>query len=142
MHSDEVTRIGNNNLLMVGVHIGHDCVIEDNIVMSNFTQLSGHCKIEKGALAQRDGSGSSVFDYRQMELCVGTCRNQSRCAAFCYCERHYPLRVRGINKRGLTRAGLNEEQQKKIFDAYKRLYRSNKAAARKRKGTGCRRWNR
>jgi acyl-[acyl carrier protein]--UDP-N-acetylglucosamine O-acyltransferase len=31
--------------------------------------------------------------------------------------------IRGVNKRGLVRAGLNEEQQKKVFDAYRKLYR-------------------
>ncbi|HQG49031.1 MAG TPA: hypothetical protein PK373_08080, partial [Sedimentisphaerales bacterium] len=36
---------------------------------------------------------------------------------------HYPPRVRGVNKRGMNRAGLNAEQQERILDAYKRLYR-------------------
>jgi len=38
---------------------------------------------------------------------------------------HYPPTIRGVNKRGLNRAGLNEEQQQKIFDAYKKLYRQD-----------------
>jgi acyl-[acyl carrier protein]--UDP-N-acetylglucosamine O-acyltransferase len=37
---------------------------------------------------------------------------------------HYPPKVRGVNKRGLIRAGFSEQQQKRIFDAYKKLYRS------------------
>ena len=36
---------------------------------------------------------------------------------------HYPPRVRGVNKRGLDRAGLSEQQQQRIFDAYRKLYR-------------------
>jgi acyl-[acyl carrier protein]--UDP-N-acetylglucosamine O-acyltransferase len=39
---------------------------------------------------------------------------------------HYPPTVRGVNKRGLSRAGLGETQQKAIYDAYKRLYRDDK----------------
>jgi acyl-[acyl carrier protein]--UDP-N-acetylglucosamine O-acyltransferase len=39
---------------------------------------------------------------------------------------HYPPMVRGVNKRGLVRAGLNEKQQKAIIDGYKRLYRDDK----------------
>jgi acyl-[acyl carrier protein]--UDP-N-acetylglucosamine O-acyltransferase len=39
---------------------------------------------------------------------------------------HYPPRIRGVNKRGLNRAGLSEKQQEAIFDAYKRLYRDDK----------------
>ncbi|MHC4299812.1 MAG: hypothetical protein ACYS7Y_21245, partial [Planctomycetota bacterium] len=36
---------------------------------------------------------------------------------------HYPPKVRNVNKRGLDRAGLDEPQQERIFEAYKRLYR-------------------
>jgi UDP-N-acetylglucosamine acyltransferase len=36
---------------------------------------------------------------------------------------HYPPRVRGVNKRGMVRAGLSEEQQQRVTEAYKELYR-------------------
>ncbi len=36
---------------------------------------------------------------------------------------HYPVKVRGVNKRGLLRAGLSGEQQLHIFEAYRKLYR-------------------
>ena len=42
MHVGSVTKIGNENLIMVGVHIGHDCILEDKIVLSNLCQVSGH----------------------------------------------------------------------------------------------------
>ena len=48
IYPDELTKVGNDNLLMIGVHIGHDCILEDKIVMSNYVQISGHCKIETG----------------------------------------------------------------------------------------------
>jgi UDP-N-acetylglucosamine acyltransferase len=48
IYPGQVTKIGNDNMLMIGVHIGHDCVLEDHIVMSNYVQISGHCKIETG----------------------------------------------------------------------------------------------
>ena len=40
---------------------------------------------------------------------------------------HYPPKVRGVNKRGMVRAGLNEQQQKNVLRAYKRLYRQQGA---------------
>jgi UDP-N-acetylglucosamine acyltransferase len=36
---------------------------------------------------------------------------------------HYPPEVRSINKRGLQRAGLTDDQQGDIFKAFKRIYR-------------------
>ena len=49
MHPGTQTTIGNNNFIMVGAHIGHDCTLGDKIVMSNLVQIGGHCKIDNGA---------------------------------------------------------------------------------------------
>jgi len=37
---------------------------------------------------------------------------------------HYPPRVRGVNKRGLSRAGLSKQSQLAVMDAYRQLYRN------------------
>ncbi len=44
--SGGVTRIGNRNLLMVGVHIAHDARIADHVILANYVQLAGHVQIE------------------------------------------------------------------------------------------------
>ena len=41
-----VTKIGNNNLIMIGAHIAHDCIIGNNIVMANNSAAAGHAEIE------------------------------------------------------------------------------------------------
>ena len=41
-----VTRIGSHNLLMVNVHVAHDCVLGDRIVIANNTMLGGHIHVE------------------------------------------------------------------------------------------------
>ena len=45
-----VTKIGNNNLLMVYCHIAHDCNIGDNIVLANNVQVGGHVTIHDNAI--------------------------------------------------------------------------------------------
>ena len=40
-----VTKIGNNNLFMTGVHIAHDCIINDNNIFVNQVTLGGHVNI-------------------------------------------------------------------------------------------------
>jgi len=126
MHHDAITKIGNSNLIMVGVHIGHDCVIEDKIVLSNFTQISGHCKIETGVWL------SGVVLIHQFTTVGRWCYAAAIAGInkdippFLIVSGHYPPEVRGVNKRGLKRAGLNEKQQKAIQDAYKHLYRDDK----------------
>ena len=40
-----VTRVGSHNLFMTGAHVGHDCVVGDNVVMANNATLGGHARI-------------------------------------------------------------------------------------------------
>ena len=41
-----VTRIGSNNLLMVNVHVAHDCLLGDRVIIANNTILGGHSHVE------------------------------------------------------------------------------------------------
>lgn len=42
-----VTRIGNRVLLMNYVHVAHDCLIGDNSIIANSTEIAGHCVLEE-----------------------------------------------------------------------------------------------
>ena len=44
------TRIGNNCLFMVAVHVAHDCQIADNVILVNNATLAGHVSIEDWAI--------------------------------------------------------------------------------------------
>lgn len=39
------TRVGDNGLFMVGVHIAHDCRVGNNVVMANQATLGGHVEV-------------------------------------------------------------------------------------------------
>lgn len=41
-----VTTIGSDGLYMVGVHVGHDCIVGDHVVMANNATLGGHVVVE------------------------------------------------------------------------------------------------
>ena len=45
-----ITRVGNNSLFMVGVHIAHDYILGDNIVMANYAALGGHVEIANNVI--------------------------------------------------------------------------------------------
>ena len=45
-----VTKLGNNNLLMVYCHVAHDCNLGNGIVLANNVQVGGHVKIEDKAI--------------------------------------------------------------------------------------------
>jgi len=122
-HAGAATRIGNDNLLMVNSHIGHDAIIEDKIVLSNLVQIGGHVKIEMGAWFSGLAASHQFVTIGRWSYIAGLAGLSHDVPPFLIISGHYPPRVRGVNKRGMNRAGLNEEQQEHIFEAYKRLYR-------------------
>ncbi len=45
-----ITKLGNNNLLMVYTHVAHDCNLGNNIVLANNVQVGGHVTIEDNSI--------------------------------------------------------------------------------------------
>ncbi len=45
-----ITKLGDNNLLMVYCHVAHDCNLGNNIVLANNVQVGGHVTIEDKAI--------------------------------------------------------------------------------------------
>ncbi|MHC4258872.1 MAG: acyl-ACP--UDP-N-acetylglucosamine O-acyltransferase [Planctomycetota bacterium] len=121
------TTIGDDNLLMIGVHVGHDCVLEDKIVMSNYAQISGHCRIETGVWLSGMVLLHQFVTIGRWCYAAGLAGINHDVPPFLIVSGHYPPRVRGVNKRGLARAGLSDEQQQRICEAYEKLYRKEGA---------------
>ena len=46
------TVVGNNCLIMGYVHIAHDCLIGNNVILANYTGLSGHVQIDDYAILE------------------------------------------------------------------------------------------
>jgi len=122
VYPGQFTKIGNDNLLMIGVHIGHDCTLEDRIVMSNYVQISGHCKIETGVWLSGMVLLHQFVTIGKWCYAAGLAGINRDVPPFLIVSGHYPPRVRGVNKRGLVRAGLSEQQQQEVCEAYKKLY--------------------
>lgn len=122
-HTGTATRIGSDNLLMVGSHIGHDAILEDKIVLSNLVQIGGHVKIEMGAWCSGLAASHQFVTIGRWSYIAGLAGLTHDIPPFLIVSGHYPPRIRGVNKRGMNRAGLNEQQQERIFEAYKCLYR-------------------
>lgn len=122
-YEDASTQIGDDNLIMIGTHIGHDCILENQIVLSNSVQVGGHSKIEEGAWVSGVAGMHQFVTVGRWCFVAGLAGLTRDMPPFMMVSGHYPACVRGVNKRGLQRAGLSEQQQGRIFDAYKRLYR-------------------
>ena len=45
-----VTRVGDDNLFMAGVHVAHDCIVGNNVIMANNATLGGHVTVADYAI--------------------------------------------------------------------------------------------
>jgi UDP-N-acetylglucosamine acyltransferase len=117
------TRIGSEILFMVGCHIGHDCVVGDKVVLSNLVQIAGHVQIGAGAWFAGMAGAHQFVTVGRWSFIAGLAGVTHDVPPFVIASGHYPVKVRGVNKRGLLRAGLSGEQQLCIFEAYRKLYR-------------------
>lgn len=122
-----VTRVGNGNYLMVGVHIAHDCQLGDGIVMANNILLAGHVHVEDNVVM---GGASAVHHFGTIGRCAfvaGMARVLHDIPPYMIAEGE-PTRVRHANLVGLARNGFSHEQIKRLNAACRRLYRPKPAA--------------
>lgn len=125
MYPDNNTTLGNGNLIMIGVHLGHDCVVEDSAVISNYSQISGHGKIETGVWISGVVAVHQFVTFGKWCYAAGFAGVNHDVPPFVIVSGHYPPEVRTLNKRGMKRAGLSDEQQHAIETAFRRIYRGN-----------------
>ena len=119
-----VTSIGDSNLLMVGCHVAHDCVIGDEVVIANQVMLAGHVIIEDHASI---GGGAGVHHFTTIGCSAfvgGLARVSRDVPPYTIVEGH-PSEVRALNVIGLSRRGFSAEDIDAMKDAFKRIFRGN-----------------
>ena len=121
-----VTRLGSDNLLLAYVHIGHDCLLKDKIVISNSTNLAGHVEIDHEVVI---GGMTGIHQFTRVgrQCMIGGYSKLVRdIPPFTLCDGN-PAQVHGLNLIGLRRAKIAKESISELKEAYKTLYRSDMA---------------
>lgn len=120
--SGEATLVGNHNLLMAYVHIAHNCVIEDRVVVASSVVLAGHVHLESRATI---GGALGIHQFvrvGQLAMVGGMSRIDRDVPPYMLVEGN-PARVRSLNQVGLRRAGLLDENEGKTFQSLKKAFR-------------------
>jgi len=117
------TQVGSNVLLMASTHVAHDCLVGDNVIMSNLATLGGHVKIGRWAIL---GGGVLIHQFTQIgdhSLIGGGFRAVQDVPPFIVAANH-PLTYKGVNIVGLKRRGFSKKDINLIKQAYKIFFRS------------------
>ncbi len=118
-----LTKVGSDNLFMAYVHVGHDCVVGDGVIMANNATLAGHVHVGDGAIL---GGFTGVHQF----CTVGA---YSMAGFFSAVNKDVPAFVLvsgimakafGMNFEGMKRRGYSSELRHALRNAYKLVYRS------------------
>jgi len=114
------TTIGNNNLLMAYTHVAHDCLLRDNIIVANSSNLAGHVQVGDWAILG-GFSGIHQFVHIGAHAFVGirSTVTQDILPFVLYAD----ASPRSINVEGLKRRGFDADEISLIRRAYKIVYR-------------------
>jgi UDP-N-acetylglucosamine acyltransferase len=116
------TKIGDKNFLMAGAHIGHNCVIGNDVVIANNCLLAGYVRVDDGAFL---GGGSTFHQHMHIGRLVmvqGSSAFGKDLPPFVIAaERNF---VFGLNVVGLRRAGFSAKDRDEIKTAFKLIYQS------------------
>ena len=122
------TRIGSHCLLMAYAHVGHDCILGDNVILTNAAQLGGHVEVGNNAVF---GGASGAHQF-------------TRIGAFCMVAAHIvlkkdalpysviggePVRHYRLNRIGLKRNGIDGDRFRAVESAFRAIRQGDRGFA-------------
>ncbi len=118
------TLIGDNNLFMVGSHVGHDCIVGDNCTLVNCALVAGHVRLEDGCIL----SGHSAVQQRvrigRLAMLSGLASSSKDVPPFVL-QQGYNC-VTGLNIVGLRRSGASPEAIAALRETFRILYKEGR----------------
>ncbi len=118
-----LTKVGNNSLLMIGVHIAHDCLIGDNVVIANSAAIAGHAEIGDNVIIGGNCGVQQFARIGKMAM-IGGMTGVSRDVipyGLSLGNRNY---LNGINIIGLRRIKVTNKDIICLSDAYKEIFKT------------------
>ena len=123
VQDEGTTRVGNDNWIMAYVHIAHDCVVGNQVILANNASLAGHVHVEDQAIL---GGFSGVHQFCRIgaHSFIGGFSAITRDVPPYMMVSGVPPEPRGINLEGLRRRGFSAEKIRALKEAYRLLYRA------------------
>lgn len=118
------TMVGNDNWIMAYVHLAHDCVVGNNVIFANNSQLAGHVHVGDWVIL---GGFTVVHQFVRLGAHAMTAMCSLLFAdlpPFVMCQGQ-PASARSMNFEGLRRRGWTPERIAGVKAIHKALYRDD-----------------
>ena len=119
-----ITKVGDNNLFMGYVHLGHDVIIGDNCILANCATLAGHVEMGNNAVI---GGMTPIHQFVKIgdfAMVGGASALSQDVPPYCMAEGNRAT-LRGLNLTGLRRHSEREDINA-LKSAYKELFEMGK----------------
>ena len=115
-----ITKIGNGNLLMGYVHLGHDVIMGDNCILANGATLAGHVELGNHVVVGGLTPIHQFVHIGDFAMVGGASALSQDVPPFCLAEGNR-ANLRGLNLTGLRRA-MPREDINALKIAYRELF--------------------
>jgi len=115
------TVIGDNCLLMAYVHIAHDCILGNNVILANAATLAGHIEIDDWAIVGGLAAVHQFVHIGKHAMISGGSMVRKDVPPFSKSGRE-PLSFAGVNSIGLRRRGFSNERIADVQEIYRVLF--------------------
>lgn len=123
-NSKKVTTIGNNNLIMANVHIGHDCNIGNNCIIGFGTGIAGEVIIEDFVNISGLSGIHQFTRIGEHSMLIGLSKVNKDIPPYIITARK-PLSYSGINVVGFKRKGFEHVKLNELQVIYRRNFNKN-----------------
>ena len=115
------TVIGSNNLLMENMHVGHDCVLGNGLIIGNSTKFAGEVVVDDNAIVSASVLCHQFCHIGGYVMIQGGSRFSQDIPPYIIAGKE-PTKYCGLNLVGLRRRGFSNELIDHIHNAYRLLY--------------------
>ena len=119
------TVVGNNNLLMEGMHIAHDVIMGNQCIIGNSTKIAGEVIVDDCAIISANVLIHQFCHIGSYVMVGGRTRTGQDIPPFVMAARE-PVAYCGLNLVGLRRRGFSAELIENIHNTYRLLYQREK----------------
>lgn len=121
---NQATSLGNENYLMAQVHIGHDCELENNVIIAPSTGLGGFVTVEDKAFISGGVMVHQFVHIGSLAMLGGNAKITQDVLPYMICDGN-PAQISGLNKVGLRRAGFKMEDMRALKKAYQLIFNND-----------------
>lgn len=120
----KITIVGDDGMFMVNSHIAHDCVVGNNVIMTNNAVIGGHVRVGDGAIL---GGNSAVHQFCRIgrKAMIGGLTGVDRDVIPFGITTGERGKLRGLNVIGLKRSGFEPEVVKSITKAFMYIFKGS-----------------